>query len=222
MNSEYDILFSSGASERLLRIAYQAARAPGSFSAKEYHAVVGALAVLREGREAYYGGKRLGYSPKHFDLRDCAEIKVPVVQEYNRRGRPLGPSHRMIYREYDSLPGRTLPVRQVIAFAPRADGQPFGSAGKELDRPRGAELDELEGFLNTRPAVGPDRDPDRQTTPPRLPATPDVMAAMATRITTAPAGPRRWSLSASAVASRRVDPAVAPGSARAVGYARNT
>lgn len=206
MHAEYDITLSHGVSDRLLQLAYETVVHPGSVNAKEFYAALSAFDVLREGRERYYDGERLGYSPSHYDLRDCAEIKVPVIQEYNRRGRPLGPSHRMIYREYDPPRAPDLPVREIVAFAPRADGQSFGTAGDELNRTRGAELETLEGFLNTKPALGPDKDPGRAVSPPRLRPTPDIAAAIATRISGSPCVPT-WtagSLSGRALAGRRL------------------
>jgi hypothetical protein len=73
-----------------------------------------ALSALREGREAEFAGERLGRSDTHPDLRDCAEIKIPVVAEFNRRGRPMGPSHRVTYLEFEGPTESPLPVRQVV------------------------------------------------------------------------------------------------------------
>ncbi|MBO0810543.1 MAG: hypothetical protein J2P23_00695, partial [Microlunatus sp.] len=53
-----------------------------------------ALDVLVQGRESEYSGERLSFSPNHFDLRDCAEIKVAVFAEYGRGSKLRGPSHR--------------------------------------------------------------------------------------------------------------------------------
>ena len=62
------------------------------------------LKALQEGRESEYEGKQLGYGPNSYDLRDAAQIKVPVFDEYKSNGWPLGPSHRMTYREFEPLP----------------------------------------------------------------------------------------------------------------------
>lgn len=186
MDDPYDLVIHPRLLERLALKAYESACHPAGISSKELHAARWALEVLRQGREEFFDGKRLGRSDKHVDLRDCAEIKVPVVQEYNSRGRPLGPSHRMIYREY-ALPGWERPVREVISFAPRADGLPFKLAGDDLDRPIGMELDDLEGVENTPPAVG--RETSRSATPVRTAPSPDVAAALATRLRRSPCDP---------------------------------
>ena len=187
MDDLYDLVIHPRLLERLARKAYDSARRPAGVTSKELHAARWALEVLRQGREGFFDGKRLGRSDKHVDLRDCAEIKIPVVQEYNSRGRPFGPSHRMIYREYE-LPGRERPVREVISFAPRVDGLPFKLAGDDLDRPIGMELDDLEGVENTPPAIG--REPSRATSPVRTKPSPDVAAALAARLRRGPCEPR--------------------------------
>ncbi|WP_432877811.1 hypothetical protein ACQPYH_29515 [Kribbella sp. CA-245084] len=62
---------------------------------------------------------------EHPDLRACAGLNIPVVEEFNRRGRPVGPSHRVTYREFEGPTESSLPVRQVIAFSPRKNGEIF-------------------------------------------------------------------------------------------------
>lgn len=185
MDDLYDLVIHPRLLERLARKAYDSALHPGTLSSRELHAARWALDVLRQGREEFFEGKRLGRSDRHVDLRDCAEIKVAVVQEYNSRGRPLGPSHRMIYREYASEDWER-PVREVISFAPRAGGLPFKLAGDDLDRPIGMELDDLEDVANTPPAVGPGKEEALATSPVQTSPPPDVAAVLATRLRRSP------------------------------------
>ena len=111
-----------------LRDLHTAAKAdPSGPEAQQFAAARTGLAALRAGREADFAGERLGYSDMHSDLRDCAEIKLPVIEERNRRGRPMGPSHRLTYREFDGPSADHLPVRQAVAFEPRKDGRPLRS-----------------------------------------------------------------------------------------------
>lgn len=210
MDDLYNLVIHPMLLKRFAHKAYESARNPGGLSSRELHAARWALDVLRQGREEFFDGERLGRSDKHVDLRDCAEIKVPVVQEYNSRGRPFGPSHRMIYREY-ALPSWDRPVREVVTFAPRAGGLPFKLAGDDLDRPIGMELDDLEGVENTPPAVGLDKDLSRATSPVRTTPAPDVAAALAARLERPPCDPvfansPRMPLAVGAVMARRVPP----------------
>jgi hypothetical protein len=135
------------------------------------------LSALREGREAELAGERLGRSDNHPDLRDCAEVKIPVVEEFNRRGRPMGPSHRLTYREFEGPSPDHLPVRQVIAFAPRKDGEIFDVTANRLGRSKGVALDELDHLPTVRPAVGPGKEADRPVAPPRMALPPDLAQA---------------------------------------------
>lgn len=99
---------------------------PQGDAAKEYVAVIKALKALQEGREREYVGKRLTSGRSSYDLRDCAQLKVAVFDEYKDNGWPLAPSHRLTYREFDPLPkvegGRVVvdpdaqPYREVVAF----------------------------------------------------------------------------------------------------------
>lgn len=77
---------------------------PRSDAGRQFNAAMKALKALQEGREGEYEGKQLGYGPRSYDLRDTAQIKVPVFEEYKDNGWPMGPSHRMTYREFDPLP----------------------------------------------------------------------------------------------------------------------
>ncbi|MBP2356889.1 hypothetical protein JOF29_007999 [Kribbella aluminosa] len=106
---------------------------------RAFVAAVGALRALREEREGEYQGKQLGYGPQSYDVRDCAELKVPVDREFTPGGYERGPSHRLVYREFDPLPtmedGRVVPdpnaqaYRQPITFAHRSH-DPADSAGQ--------------------------------------------------------------------------------------------
>lgn len=170
---------------------------PHGDAAKEYVAVIKALKALQEGREGDYAGKRLTRGQNSHDLRDCAELKVPVFEEYKDNGWPLGPSHRVIYREFDPLPkvedGRVVtdpnarPFRQIVVFAHRAD-DPASIAGDRLGRARGLLEPTLRGLDDQeRPSVGPQRD-GMPTTPHRLPVPPDLLHAARLLSGSPPAG----------------------------------
>jgi hypothetical protein len=163
---------------RELRVRSQAD--PTGAEAQQFEAVRVGWSALREGREADFDGERLGFSDRHPDLRDCAEIKLPVVQEFNRRKRPMGPSHRLTYREFDGLTTADLPVRQIIAFEPRKNGRPFDVTARRLGRTKGVALSELDSLPNVRPAVGPNKDARRLVSPVRMPLPPDIAQAMKT------------------------------------------
>jgi hypothetical protein len=98
---------------------------PGSLRDRELRALKRGLQALAEGREEELDGKRLGYSPSHHDLRDCAELKIPVIPE-SRYGNDLGPSHRLVYREFEPEDGG-LPYREVVCFEPRDADRPLRS-----------------------------------------------------------------------------------------------
>jgi len=161
---------------RELRVRSQAD--PTGPEVQQFEAVRAGWSALREGREADFNGERLGFSDRHPDLRDCAEIKLPVVQEFNRRRRPMGPSHRLTYREFDGLTSVDLPVRQIIAFEPRKNGRPFEVTARRLGRTKGVVLSELDNLPNARPAVGPNKDAFRPVSPVRMPLPPDIAQAM--------------------------------------------
>ncbi|WP_427894893.1 hypothetical protein ACQHIV_15505 [Kribbella sp. GL6] len=159
---------------------------PDSDAGREFNAAMKAMKALQEGREGDYVGKRLTSGPGSHDLRDCAELKVPVFDEYADNGRALGPSHRLVYREFDPLPkiedGRVvadpdaLPYRHVVAFAHRAD-DPAAIAGGRLGRTRGLLEPGLHGVgSGERPSVGPQRE-GVPTTPARGPLPPDLLQA---------------------------------------------
>ncbi|WP_350277219.1 hypothetical protein [Kribbella sp. HUAS MG21] len=180
----YHLIFDDDLRQEMNRLSAEYKRDPNSPSGREYVGVINAMKALQSGREDAYVGKQLGYGPDSHDLRDCAELKVPVVDEFTPGGFPRGPSHRLVYREFDPLPtvqdGRVVPdptgtpYRHVISFGHRKD-DPAATAGERLGRQRGEPARELYGLTGGgRPSVGPQRD-GAQTTPVRLPMPPDLM-----------------------------------------------
>jgi hypothetical protein len=157
---------------------------PRSDAGREFNAAMKAMKALQEGREGEYVGKRLASGRGSYDLRDTAELKVAVFDEYKDNGWPLGPSHRLTYREFDPLPkvedGRVVadpdarPYRHVIAFAHRAD-DPAAITGQRLGRSRGLLEPGLYGVGGgVRPSVGPQRE-GAPTTPHRIPVPGDLL-----------------------------------------------
>jgi hypothetical protein len=164
-------------------LEHAAASQPDSLRGREFRALKLGLQALAEGREDEYDGKRLGYSPGHHDLRDCAELKVPVIPE-SRHGQDLGPSHRLIYREFEADDGGP-PYREAVCFAPRGSDLPFHIAGTRLGREVGRPVPELANLPNHRPAF--QRGAAEPTGPPRLPLPPDLRKALAAASNIAPA-----------------------------------
>lgn len=164
-------------------LEHAAASQPDSLRGREFRALKLGLQALAEGREDEYDGKRLGYSPGHHDLRDCAELKVPVVPEA-RHGHDLGPSHRLIYREFEADDGG-VPYREAVCFAPRGSDLPFHIAGARLGREVGRPVPELANLPNHRPTF--QRGAAEPTGPPRLPLPPDLRKALAAASNIAPA-----------------------------------
>ncbi|TCC33537.1 hypothetical protein [Kribbella sindirgiensis] len=155
-----------------------------SSGGREFQAAMGALRALREEREAEYEGKQLGYGPRSYDLRDCAELKVPVEREFTPGGYERGPSHRLVYREFEALPKvegdrvvqdpNAQPYRQPIAFAHRSM-DPADLAGQRLGRTVGMPSRDLHGLVGGgRPATGKDLR-DLKTTPHRIPVPADLL-----------------------------------------------
>jgi hypothetical protein len=167
MTFVYRLLLRPEVRRQLLNLAHAAKTQPGTLRHRELDALKLGLLVLAEGREHEYDGERLGYSAKYPDLRDCAELKLAVVVEL-RFGHELGPSHRLIYREFDAGPKRQ-PVREVLCFEHRRGDRPFTIAGQRLGRETGVRADTLRGLPNSRPAVGDWKDPSQPVAPPRLP-----------------------------------------------------
>ncbi|TDW21250.1 hypothetical protein EV650_0067 [Kribbella kalugense] len=164
-------------------LEHAAASQSGSLRGREFRALKLGLQALAEGREDEYDGKRLGYSPGHHDLRDCAELKVPVVPEA-RHGHDLGPSHRLIYREFEADDGGA-PYREAVCFAPRGSDLPFHIAGARLGREIGRPVPELAHLPNHRPTFR--RGAAEPTGPPRLPLPPDLRKALAVASDVSPA-----------------------------------
>lgn len=178
MTPKYHLIIHPELLAELRELHAQAQAEPNGPAAQQFEAVRQGLSALREGREAEFAGERLGRSDNHPDLRDCAEIKIPVVAEFNRRGRPMGPSHRMTYREFDGPTESHLPVRQVVAFSPRKNGEVFDVTANRLARSKGVALEELDHLPTVTPAVGPGKEAGRPVTPPRTALPPDLARAM--------------------------------------------
>jgi hypothetical protein len=178
MTAKYHLILDPDLRDELRELQARAQADPNGPAAKQFEAARIALSALREGREAEFAGERLGRSDNHPDLRDCAEIKIPVVAEFNRRGRPMGPSHRVTYREFEGPTESSLPVRQVIAFAPRKNGEIFDVTANRLGRTKGVALDELDHLPTVRPTTGPQKEADRPVVPPRMPLPADLAQAL--------------------------------------------
>lgn len=194
MSNPYRLVYHPNFRVRMKAESQRAQRDPRSRSATIVAGLLDALAVLREGREADFAGERLSFSPNHYDLRDCAEIKFAVFQEFTRAGKPRGPSHRMIYREYEPHADDPRPIREILAFEHRKDGLPYTVAAAAVGRQKGRAADALKHLPAPRPVIGPNKDPQREVKPPRLPLPPDLATALAT------AGRRRPGRSAEPVA----------------------
>ncbi|MFG1912382.1 hypothetical protein [Kribbella sp. NPDC048928] len=177
MTAKYHLIVDPELLDELRELQSQARSEPNGPAAQQFEAVRRGLSALREGREAELAGERLGRSDDHPDLRDCAEVKIPVVEEFNRRGQPMGPSHRLTYREFEGPTPDHLPVRQVIAFAPRKNGEIFDVTANRLGRSKGVALGELDHLPTVRPAVGPGKEADRPIAPPRMALPPDLAQA---------------------------------------------
>jgi hypothetical protein len=145
---------------------------PGGLRDREYQALTLGLRAIVNGREEHFNGKRLGYTTH--DLSDCAEIKLGVVPEI-RRNRELGPSHRLIYREFAAEDGGP-PYREVIAFEPRKNDRPFRVAAARLGREAGVRSETVR--VATRRALGTIAQSGRAA-PIRQPLPPDLRKAVA-------------------------------------------
>lgn len=183
MTARFRILVDPKLRRKIAMLEHAAASRPDSLRARELQALRLGLRALAEGREDDFGGKRLGYSPGHHDLRDCAEIKVPVVPE-SRFGRDLGPSHRLLYREFEPEDGG-LPYREALCFEHRGDNLPFEVAGSRLGREVGRPDPALAHLPNHRPTF--QHGAAEPTGPPRLPLPPDLRKVLAAVSDVAPA-----------------------------------
>ncbi|TCO38158.1 hypothetical protein EV646_12171 [Kribbella antiqua] len=175
MTAQFRLLVTPKIRRQLAMLEQAAAARPGSLRDRELRALKLGLQALIEGREIDFESKRLGYSHNHHDLRDCAELKVPVIPE-SRFGHDLGPSHRLIYREYEAEDGG-LPYREAICFEPRGNDRPFEVAGARLRREVGRPEPALAHLPNHRPSF--QRGGAEPTGPPRLPLPPDLRKALA-------------------------------------------
>lgn len=183
MTVQFRILIRPRLRRQLAMLEQAAASQPGSLRDREFRALRLGLRALAEGRETDFDSKRLGYSPDHHDLRDCAELKVPVIAE-SRYGHDLGPSHRLVYREFEPEDGG-LPYREAVCFEPRAADRPFEVAGASLEREIGQPNPDLAHLPNHRPSF--QRGSAEPTGPPRLPLPPDLRKALAAASAVAPA-----------------------------------
>ncbi|MEI8410623.1 MULTISPECIES: hypothetical protein [unclassified Kribbella] len=158
--TQYRLLVRQEVLHQLAALKQAAAtQQPGGLRDREYRALKLGLQVLTNGQETSFDGKRLGNGAH--DLSDCAEIKLPVIPE-SRRNNELGPSHRLVYREFEAADGG-LPYREIICFEPRRDDRPFNVAAARLGRARGAKIRTLEAAAGTS-----DVGPIRQPLPPEL------------------------------------------------------
>jgi hypothetical protein len=131
----------------------------GGLRDREYRGLRAGLRAIANGEEADFDGKRLGF--RTHDLSDCAEIKLPVIPE-SRGNHALGPSHRLIYREFDAEDGGP-PYREVVCFEHRGQNRPFDVAAGRLERATGVRHQ----TLNTS-AASSNIAPIRQPLPPDL------------------------------------------------------
>ncbi|MFI7068276.1 hypothetical protein ACIBL3_45335 [Kribbella sp. NPDC050124] len=158
--TQYRVLLKPEVMQQLVALSRAAkTQQSGGLRRREFQALKQGLRALADGREEDFDGKRLGY--RRHDLSDCAEIKLAVVPE-TRHNVELGPSHRLIYREFESDDGGP-PYREVVAFAHRKDDRPFDEAARRLNREAGVRS------RTTRAALQPDGiAPIRQPLPPEL------------------------------------------------------
>lgn len=180
MPDRYRLVHHPNYTDRMEALSRRAAQDVNGRDADVVDASFKALDVLAQGRERDFSGERLSFSPNHYDLRDCAEIKIAVFREYTRGGKPRGPSHRMIYREYHGTVDDSRPIREVMAFEHRAGGLPYAVVAAAVGRQKGRAVDALRDLPAPKPVLGPNKDPDREITPPRLPLPPDIAAALGT------------------------------------------
>jgi hypothetical protein len=153
--TQYRLLVRQEVLHQLAALKQAAAtQQPGGLRDREHRALKLGLQVLTRGDETSFDGKRLGNAAH--DLSDCAEIKLPVIPE-SRRNNELGPSHRLVYREFEAADGG-LPYREVVCFEPRRDDRPFDIAAARLGRAPGARIQVLETAAGTSD-VGPIRQP---------------------------------------------------------------
>lgn len=204
--TQYRLLLQLGVSRQLAALSHAATTQPGGLRERELRALKVGLLALANGREESFDGKRLGFSPNHHDLRDCAAIKLPVVRE-TRHNQELGPSHRLVYREFEAEDDGP-PYREVISFEHRGNDRPFEVAGTRLRREVGARHQTMDALSHTRPQFGT-RGPG-EAAPIRQPLPPDLRAALTAASGVAPARGAVNNPGAGPVPARRGRPAAPP------------
>jgi hypothetical protein len=176
--TQYRLVLLPEVMQRLAALSHAAkTQGPGGLRTREFHALQAGLRALADGREEEFAGKRLSY--RRHDLSDCAEIKLAVVPE-TRHNIDLGPSHRLIYREFEPEDGGP-PYRQVVVFAHRGADRPFEEAAARLGRQAGTRL------RGVRAATSPTTSQSSAAAPIRQPLPPELRAALAAAGDVAPA-----------------------------------
>ncbi|WP_410793453.1 hypothetical protein [Kribbella sp. C-35] len=176
--TQYRLLLRKEVMQQLAALSQAAkTQGPGGLRTREFRGLQIGLRALADGLEEEFEGKRLSYH-RH-DLSDCAEIKLAVIPE-TRHNIELGPSHRLIYREFESEDGG-LPYRQVVAYAHRGDDRPFEEAASRLGRQSGTRLRAV------RPSSTPNSRPSTAVAPIRQALPPDLLMALAAASNVAPA-----------------------------------
>ena len=192
--TQYRLVLLPEVMQRLAALSHAAkTQGPGGLRTREFHALQVGLRALADGREEEFDGKRLSY--RRHDLSDCAEIKLAVVPE-TRHNIELGPSHRLIYREFEPEDGGP-PYRQVVVFAHRGADRPFEEAAARLGRRAGARLRGVQAASATTTPHTSAAAPIRQFLPP------DLRAALAAAGDVAPA---RGAVSTQPSGQKRSDP----------------
>lgn len=190
----YRLLIPRDIRRQLSVLQPASAQQPGGLRDREYRGLRAGMQALANGREADFNGKRLGIAAH--DLSDCAEIKLAVIPE-TRGQRNLGPSHRMLYREFEAEDGGP-PYREIVAFEPRRADRPFTVAAQRLGRTDGLRHETTVAATGTSPIA-----PIRQALPP------DIRAALAAAGDVASARgavTRREAIGGPATGQRRGDP----------------
>lgn len=179
--TQYRLLVREEVLRQLAVLRHAARTQLGGLRDREFQTLELGLRAIAHGQEEDLSGKRLGFAAH--DLRDCAEIKLAATPE-SRGDHDLGPSHRLIYREFEAEDGGP-PYRQVIAFEPRKDDRPFEVAAARLGRERGARLREFRPVVHTAPPA-----PIRQALPADIRAALSGVAPAHGAVSGQPAGPK--------------------------------
>ncbi|MFI5706233.1 hypothetical protein [Kribbella sp. NPDC051620] len=180
--TKYRLLVRPELRHQLAELQRAAASQPtGGLRDREFRALRLGLRALANGDEESFNGKRLRNADH--DLSDCAEIKLSVIPE-SRGNQELGPSHRLLYREFEPEDGGP-PYREVISFEPRKDDRPFKVAAARLARPLGFKLESIQGVPATHPRHTPTA--PGNAAPIRQPLPPDLRKALAAASNPAPA-----------------------------------